>query len=160
MLAGMYFVFNPYFYGIKDPNALFTNLNSALIFVGLAISFSSLQDTSKTQNNFSKKIWENPTKGKIVITIMCCMIIWILLYGLIGYFISDRGIIKELAVGSIILGLGMFGFLKAAIEMFENHRKDKNHDTDKNSNLDLNSTTSMKKANPKSVHQIENKFKN
>lgn len=33
---------------------------------------------------------------------------------------------ENAAVGVIVLGIGMIGVLKGAIEMFENHRKDKN----------------------------------
>ena len=68
ILIGIYFGVIPYLSGldmlVDNPDILFNNLNSSLIFIGLGTSFSSLQDTSKTQNNFSKKIWENPRKGK------------------------------------------------------------------------------------------------
>ncbi len=94
--------------------------------MGLGISFSSLQDTSKAQNKFSKKNWENPKKGKIMIAFMSFMILCSLIFGLIGYFSTEVGVLKELSIGIIVLGLGMFGLLKASIEMFENHRKDKN----------------------------------
>lgn len=130
ILIGFYFALSPYMMGMEklreNPDLIFENLNNLLIFMGLAVSFSSLQDTTKTQNNFSKKIWENPKKGKITIITMSVMILLILIMGLIGYLNANNGILKNLAVGLIILGLGMFGFLKAAIEMFENHRKDKN----------------------------------
>jgi magnesium-transporting ATPase (P-type) len=130
MLIGMYFAFKPYLQGIehfqKNSDLIFQNLNSVLIFMGLGISFSSLQDTTKTQNKLSERIWKNPKKGKIMIVFIGVMILTFLTFGLIGYFISKAGILKELSIGTIILGLGMFGFLKAAIEMFENHRVDKN----------------------------------
>ncbi|CAM4154731.1 MULTISPECIES: hypothetical protein [Flavobacterium] len=130
MLIGLYFAFIPYLSGMEivkeNPKLIFENLNSVLIFMGLGTSFSSLQDTSKTQNKFSKKIWENPIKGKLTIIIMCLTILFLLIFGLTGYFTTHEGILKDLSVGIIVLSLGMFGFLKAAIEMFENHRKDKN----------------------------------
>jgi len=134
MMIAMYFAFKPYFLDAdlikEDPNLIFQSLNSVLIFMGLAVSFSSLQDTTKTQNDLSKKIWQDPVKGKITIVIMCCMILSILVYGLIGFFISEDGVIKDLASGAIILALGMFGLLKAAVEMFENHRSDRNRTGD------------------------------
>ena len=130
MLIALYFAFIPYLSGLEklreNPSLLFDNLNSALIFMGLGISFSSLQDTTKTQNKFSLEIWESPKKGKIVIILMSLMILFFLLFGLIGYFFSEQGGLKEMSVGVIVFSLGMFGFLKAAVEMFENHRKDKN----------------------------------
>ena len=130
ILIALYFALSPYMMGMEklreNPDLIFENLNNLLIFMGLAVSFSSLQDTTKTQNNFSKKIWENPKNGKITIITMSVMIMLILIMGLIGYLNVNNGILKNLAVGLIVLGLGMFGFLKATIEMFENHRKDKN----------------------------------
>lgn len=131
MLVALYFSFIPYLSGLEklreDPTLLFDNLNSALIFMGLGISFSSLQDTTKTQNKLSLNIWQNPKKGKIAIILMCMMILLFLLFGLIGYFSSEKGVLKDMSVGIIVLALGMFGFLKSAIEMFENHRKDKSN---------------------------------
>ena len=38
-------------------------LNFALTIYGVSISFSTLQDTTKVQNKFSKNIWENPNQG-------------------------------------------------------------------------------------------------
>ncbi|MGB5385124.1 MAG: hypothetical protein WBN19_14795 [Lutimonas sp.] len=110
----------------QNPDLIFQSLNSALIFMGLSISFSSLQDTTKTQNKVSKKIWQDPVKGKIMIMLMSFMILFFLISGLIGYYKMEFGILKDLSIGIIVLGLGMFGLLKAAIEMFENHRIDKN----------------------------------
>ena len=130
MLIALYFAFSPYLFGMEqfreNPDLIFQSLNNLLIFMGLEVSFSSLQDTTKTQNKFSRKIWESPKKGKIIIITMCSSILLILFLGLIGYLNAVNGILKDLSVGLIVLSLGMFGFLKAAIEMFENHRKDKN----------------------------------
>ena len=129
MLIGLYYAISPYFSGIEilkeNPKLIYQSFNSVLIFMGLGTSFSSLQDTSKTQNEVSRKIWENPIKGKITIIVLCIAILFFLIMGLIGYFNAHDGILKDLSVGLIVLSLGMFGFLKAAIEMFENHRKDK-----------------------------------
>jgi len=113
----------PYFNGFED---IFKYYNYVLIFTGLGISFSTLQDTSKTQNNFSKRIWENPRKGSRLIIFISCFTLLVLGFGIFGYFISESTIIKELAFGTIVLGIGLIGFLKTGVEVFENHRKDKN----------------------------------
>lgn len=129
MLAAIYFAIKPYFNGIE---AMIENIdetlnayNSTLIFMGLGIGFSTLQDTTKTQNNFSKKIWESPKKGKIAIIIISFMTLFFVVYGMILYFASDYEKLKSLSTGTIIFGIGMLGFLKTALEVFENHRKDK-----------------------------------
>lgn len=130
ILTALYFAIKPYILGLenffKNPDLMYETFNSMLIFMGLGVSFSSLQDTTKTQNKFSEKIWKNPRKGKIMIAVTGVFILSLLIFGLIGYYFTKSGILNEIAIGAIILGLGMFGFLKAAIEMFENHRIDKN----------------------------------
>ena len=130
MLLGVYFMIEPYLHGFENvnenPNVLFQSLNSVLIFMGLALSFSSLQDTTKTQNKLSENIWKDPKKGKILIGVIGFQILSAIVLGLLGYYFIEGGVLKQLSIGLIVLGLGMFGFLKAAIEMFENHRVDKN----------------------------------
>lgn len=130
MVLAMFFSFKPYFNGmdyvLKNPILLLENYNYALIFLGLGISFSTLQDTTKTQSKFSKRIWENPKKGKRMILITCALVLLFLSYGIFGYFITENQEIKEVSFGAIVLAIGLIGFLKTAIEVFENHRKDKN----------------------------------
>ncbi len=96
-----------------------------MLFMGIGISFSTLQDTQKTQNDFSKRIWENPTKGKVFLTLMGLFTLLLLIGGLIGFFLSDSSVLNELSLGLIVMGIGFLGLLKAAAEMFENHRLDK-----------------------------------
>ena len=59
MLITLYFVVSPFFTGMEkikeNPDLIFKNLNLMLIFMGLAISFSTLQDTHKTQNKLSSE---------------------------------------------------------------------------------------------------------
>ncbi|RXG16237.1 hypothetical protein DSM03_103423 [Leeuwenhoekiella aestuarii] len=117
MLIGLFYALVPYLKGFdylkENPDIIFENYNYTLIFMGLGISISTLQDTTKTQNNFSKKIWENPKKGKVAI-------------GIFGYFISVNEKLQQLSIGILIFGIGLIGFLKTALEVFENHRLDKN----------------------------------
>ena len=135
MLTALLLAFKPYINGLEaikqNPDLYFENVNTMLIFLGLGINFSSLQNTTKTQNRFSRNIYEVPYIGKYFIVLVFLMIGFFLGTGLLGFFSIKNKIINELSVGLIILGLGMFGFLKAAVEMFENHRLDKNPDTKK-----------------------------
>ncbi|MBB6461978.1 hypothetical protein [Flammeovirga kamogawensis] len=130
LLIALYFVVSPYFNGIEqikcNPNLIFKSLNLMLIFMGLAISFSTLQDTNRTQNKFSKRIWESPNKGKIALVYLCILCAFLIIYGLYVFFNNNNNVLNEISVGMIVLGIGMIGMLKTAIEMFENHRKDKN----------------------------------
>ena len=130
MIVAVYFAITPFLDGIEqafqNTDVFFNTINSVLIFMGLSVSFSTLQDTTTTQNEISKQIWEDPQKGKFFILMLCFFILSILSFGLFGSFFSDNESIQEVSFGSIVLAIGMMGMLKAAIEMFENHRRDKN----------------------------------
>jgi len=112
---------------IINDHAEWVTLNTALLFLGIQIGISTLQDTTKTQNKFSRKIWEHPKKGKITLLLMSFMVVFFLIMGIVGYFKSTENIHKEISFGLIVLGIGLIGMLKSAIEMFENHRQDKNN---------------------------------
>ena len=122
-LIALYFVIKPYFNGFEN---LLGNYNDALVFAGIGISFSTLQDTTKTQNNFSKKVWESPKKGKAFIIMMAVTTFIFIAFGIYGSYISPETKISQLSFGILVFGIGNLGMLKAAIEMFENHRLDKN----------------------------------
>ncbi|MEO6948934.1 MAG: hypothetical protein ABI123_04840 [Ginsengibacter sp.] len=128
MLIGLFYAFKPYVVGL---DTIWENYNLAFIFMGLGISFSTLQDTTKTQNKISRKIWENPKKGKRVLVFLACMALFLILYGLYGIYISKSDALEQVSFGIIVFGIGLIGMLKAAMEMFENHRLDKNPPTKK-----------------------------
>lgn len=129
MLMALYYAIHPYLGGldaIKDNfNLVLADINKMLVWMGLGISFSTLQDTTRTQNELSRKIWEDPKKGRRMIILIMVSIAIILAYGVFGYFISDSATLQEVSFGAIVLGIGMMGMLKAASEMYENHRRDR-----------------------------------
>lgn len=124
MLIGMFYSFKPYIVGF---DTIWENYNYAFIFIGLGISFSTLQDTSKTQNKLSRKIWQNPKKGKFALLFLSFLAFFLLIMGLYGVYSSKNEVLEQLSFGIIVLGIGLLGMLKVAIEMFENHRIDKNN---------------------------------
>ena len=137
MLAAVAF-YVPFILSLKSGALDWTYLNYALIIFGIALSFSTLQDTTKTQNKLSRKIWESPTKGKITIVVMALFAFSMIIGGLSMLYFSQTGITESVAVGLIVLGIGLIGLLKSAIEMFENHRKDKNTTINKGEILGIN----------------------
>ena len=94
--------------------------------MGLSISMSTLQDTTKTQNKASQKVWEDPQKGKLFLIIMSLTTLFFIIMGMVGMFFTDKKALNDLSIGLFVMGIGMIGLIKAASEMFENHRKDKN----------------------------------
>ena len=123
LLVALGYMAYPYFAGLDTFRQTFwPSVNDALIFSGLAISFSTLQDTTKTQNNVSKKIWEDPRKGALALWTISAITLAFLLVGIYGLYVSKGGILKEVSFGVLMLGLGYVGLLKTAIEMHEHHR--------------------------------------
>lgn len=100
-------------------------INSMLVYMGIAISFSTLQDTRKTQNAISLRVWQNPTQGRLFLAMMGISTLVFMALGLVGMSLVNDSVIKEIAFGSVVLGIGMLGLTKAAAEMFEHHRTDR-----------------------------------
>jgi hypothetical protein len=123
MMTGVYFIAQPFF---NNFNGLLEAYNFALVFMGLSISFSTLQDTTKTQNKASLKVWQSPTKGKIFLAIITSLALLFILLGLTGFIANTDNALQELSLGLMVIGIGLIGLLQVAIEMFENHRLDSN----------------------------------
>lgn len=117
MITGLIYTLKPYLDGV---GVNLEYLNNALVFVGLGISLSTLQDTTKTQNKLFKLVRENPKKGKAIIILMSVITFLILVLGIFGIFFSGNHMLNELYFGLILLGVGLIGFLKSAIEVNEN----------------------------------------
>jgi hypothetical protein len=117
MITGLFYTLKPYIDGV---NVDLENLNNALVFVGLGISLSTLQDTSKTQNKLFKLIRKNPKKGRAIIILMSAITVLILVLGIFGIFFIGNHMLNELYFGLMLLGVGLIGFLKSAIEIIEN----------------------------------------
>jgi hypothetical protein len=100
-------------------------LNKCLFFLGLAIGISTLQDTTKTQNNLSKRIWENPRKGKSALIMMASISFIFLMSGLIGLLLVEDGILEDISLGNLAIGIAYIGVLRSALEMFEYHSAEK-----------------------------------
>ena len=129
MLIGLYFAFRPFLGSFTSKEAFIDfylyNLNYVLLLLGLGMSFSTFQDTTKTQNKVSRIVWESPRKGKVFITLIFCIVVILLTVGLVLYFGTGDSRLQDISVGIIVLGIGQMSVLKTAIEMFEHHRKDR-----------------------------------
>lgn len=120
-----------YFYIIFFPGIVklqpdWSILNTMLVFLGISISFSTLQDTRKTQNKVSLRVWQSPKKGAAFLLLMGIMTLVFMLTGLVGMTFRPETIIKEISLGLVVIGIGMMGQVKTASEMFEYHRQDSN----------------------------------
>ena len=118
MGVAMLFALQPYFNGFED---VFGSFNKMLMFMGLSISFSTLQDTTKTQNKLSLRIYQNPTYSKYFLIYVGVMILFFIALGIIGLLGTENSKLQELSLGMIVMGIGMIGMLKSVFEMAKNH---------------------------------------
>ncbi len=126
LVLGAFYFYLPFIKSISQGELDFKNLDYFLILLGVGLSFSTLQDTTKTQNKLSKRIWQNPKAGKTFLFILAALTFSLIFSGIVFLFVPIESALKHVAAGITVLGIGLLGLLKAAIEMFENHRLDKN----------------------------------
>lgn len=126
ILAGSLIFYIPFIISMFNQTPDWNALNFMLILVGLGLSFSTLQDTTTTQNKFSERIWKSPKKGKYTLIGMTVFASLLIVSGLVFMFLSKDDLTNSVAVGVMVLGIGYIGILKSGIEMYENHRVDKN----------------------------------
>ena len=122
LLISGYYIVQPYIVGF---DTIWENYNLALLFIGIAISLSTLQDTTKMQNEMSRKIWEDPKKGKRMLIALALLAFGCIAIGIFGASVSTNEALKELSYGIIVLGIGLIGMLNTAMDLFDNHRLDK-----------------------------------
>ena len=105
--------------------AVYDDWNYVLLYAGIGIGLSSLQDPRKTQNEMSRRVWQDPRKGRWALILFAVYALGAMLIGLIGAYRAEDTIVNQLSLGLVAFGLGMVGLLKTAIEMREHHRSDR-----------------------------------
>ncbi|MFY0685762.1 MAG: hypothetical protein JXQ90_01285 [Cyclobacteriaceae bacterium] len=125
-LLGLYWLYRPVIFRFNeirsDLSILFTDFNIGLIFIGIGVSISTLQDTRKTQNKLSKKIWQNPKYSRWALIILFLLTMIVIGMGVYFLLFPKEYKIEDLAVGLIVLGIGYINILKSAMEMAANHQ--------------------------------------
>lgn len=106
--------------------AMASGLNKTLVFLGISLSFSTLQDPTKTQNKISLEVWSSPAKGKAMLAMMSVTSVVLMVFGMTAVFTYPDTIFGELGFGILTMGIAYVGILRVAIDMFEHHRSDRN----------------------------------
>lgn len=119
MAVGLLYAIKPL---LNELVTIWSDYNMALVFYGLSLSMATLQDTTKSQNKMSQRIWENPRKSKLLLLYIAGMAGIFLLVGVTGAVQGQFRIWNELSFGLISLGVGFLGILKSGMEMAENHQ--------------------------------------
>ncbi len=122
MLVALAYALRPILNGMDGALEAY---NSALLYAGVGVGMSSLQDPTKTQNKASRRIWESPRKGRALLWLLAVQALLPIVLGLLGAALVNTAALGQLSLGLVAFGLGMIGMLKTAIEMREHHRLDK-----------------------------------
>lgn len=104
---------------------VFDDGNYVLLYAGIGIGLSSLQDPTRTQNEVSRRVWQDPRKGRWMLLLLSFYTLASMAAGLAGAYLADTTAVNQVSLGLVAFGLGMVGLLKTAIEMREHHRSDK-----------------------------------
>ncbi|WP_373775209.1 MULTISPECIES: hypothetical protein [Bacteroidales] len=99
---------------------LFSNYNQMLIYYGLALSFSSLQDPTKTSLRYERKIWKTPRKAKVILFATTVTMMLFFFTGFVG-LMADQPVMKEFTNGSFILSIGLLSYLKFQLDLYAIH---------------------------------------
>ncbi len=117
--------------GTDSGATVYDDFNYVLLYAGIGIGLSSLQDPTRTQNEVSRKVWQDPRKGFLFLMLIAGQAFLMMAAGLIGSYFARDSALNQLSLGLFSLGLGMLGLLKTAIDMYEHHRLEKNATDDR-----------------------------
>lgn len=106
---------------------VFAQWNYALLYMGIGIGVSSLQDPTRTQNAVSLRVWQDPRKGRWMLILLAGYAVVAMLGGLAGAYMAADTAVNQLSLGLVAVGLGLLGLLKTAMAMREHHRRDAAH---------------------------------
>ena len=115
LAIGLFFLYRPI---VIRLNNLVEDFNLGLVFMGLAITFSTLQDTKKTQNKLSEKIWKNKKYATWFI-VYFLFIIFILIALALFWQFGNNAALQGLSWGVLSIAMGLVGVVKAGLEMAE-----------------------------------------
>lgn len=127
LLVALFHAFQPLLHNMQGMAEAY---NASLLYAGVGIGMSSLQDPSRTQNTMSRKVWEDPRKGYWMVWLLTVQTLSSITLGLLGTLLAESTMLAQLSLGLVAFGLGMIGLLKTAMEMREHHRLDKRIATD------------------------------
>ena len=117
-LWGFYF-FIQFILIARSGNNPWEQVNNLFVLTGIGLAFASLKDSTKNPTNLSKWIWKNNTLSILVIMLISLLIGGLVLLGLSILFFSKTYRSESVAVGMIVLGLGLIGYLKYVAERIE-----------------------------------------
>ena len=119
LALALYYCYKPL---IFEKDTMISDFNNGLLFLGIALSFSSLADIRK-RTKIGDKIYGNPKFAKRWIWYICILIVFIFGLAIFLHFFSESEELKGLVVGMFILGIGVVGLLRMNLEMIKSYQE-------------------------------------
>ena len=86
---------------------VYDDWNYVLLYAGIGIGLSSLQDPTKTQNEISRRVWQDPRKGRWMLILLAAYALGAMGVGLVGAYLAADSVVNQLSLGLVAFGLGM-----------------------------------------------------
>lgn len=125
ILIALYYCYEPVIKGFEnfDKDSIIENYNLGLLFLGIALSFSSLADIRK-RTKLGDKIFGKEKRAKKWLIYVCCLILFIFSFAIFCKFFSNDEKLENLSIGIFVFGIGMLGLLRMNIEIIKSYQKD------------------------------------
>ena len=127
MLIALYYGYEPIIKGFEnfDKDSLIENYNLGLLFIGIALSFTSLSDTRR-KTKISDKVFGKEKRAKRWLIFICCLIVTIFSLAIFcKFFINDEKF-ENLSIGIFVFGIGLVGLLRMNIEIIKTYHNNWN----------------------------------
>ena len=115
LILGLFYAYKPLIFGNEN---IWQDYNYCLVYMGIAISFTSLSET-KRQSKWAEKLYKNKKFMKGFFIYLLCLILFLFALGFYSLYQDKVEALKELALGIIVLGIGVMGILRMSIEITE-----------------------------------------
>lgn len=121
LVAAIYYCYKPLFAGM---DTFIEDVNLGLLFLGIALSFTSLTDIRK-RTKLSDRVFGNPKVAKRWVIYICILLLVIFGMGIFTHF-SQKQTLNELSIGIFVLGIGVIGLLRMNLELIKLYQVDWN----------------------------------
>ncbi|NRB64237.1 MAG: hypothetical protein HRU40_14640 [Saprospiraceae bacterium] len=121
----LFYCYKPIFKGLNyfDTDAIIDLYNTSLLFLGIALSFTSLADIRK-RTKLGDHIFGNKKRARKWLIYMCSLIIIIFGFAIFCKFFTNNEKLENLSIGLFVLGIGMLGLLRMNIEIIKSYQNE------------------------------------
>lgn len=127
MAIALYYCYAPLFKGLDnfDLDSLIESFNLGLLFMGIALSFTSLADIRK-RTKLGDKVFGKEKRARNWLIYVSCLVLATFCLAIICRFFLNNEKFENLAIGIFVFGIGLLGLLRMNIEIIKSYQKDWN----------------------------------